>query len=82
MFLAVPTELSPLFICHLRKCQQHHAHIECICRIFGRGTQILDSPLWEEESSLVIISNQQISSRSGEEGKRQAEKQTDQLDEP
>lgn len=78
----VPTEFFPSSSVSLENVSNIHAHTECICRVWGQGTQILDFPLWEEESSLVIFFNQQFGSRSGEEGERWAEKQIDWLDEP
>lgn len=53
-----------------------------IFRVLGRETHILESPLWEKESSLVISFNQQIRFRNREEEKKPAKKQADQLDEP
>lgn len=53
-----------------------------IFRVLGRETHILESALWEEESSLVIFFNQQIRFRNREEEDKSAKKQADQLDEP
>lgn len=33
------------------------AHIECTCRVLGRGTQVLESPCWEEDFGLVELTS-------------------------
>lgn len=49
--------LSPLHQLILENVKTIHAHTEYIHRVLGRETHILEYPVWEEESSLVIVFN-------------------------